>query len=233
MRKTEELCTVEAGSMHYRELNGLIHRKIAAGVHRIVLRGITGQRYIGAGLSSGVELELYGIPGQDLGVFNTGAKITVFGNAQDGVGNTMNDGLILIHGSVGDIPGHMMREGRIYIRGHAGFRAGIMMKEYGEKHPVMIIGETIGDYVGEYMAGGTIIVLGYGMGRERSPVSRHVASGMFGGRIYVRGAVSTDQIGEGAVLRKASSEEVLSVHPFLDEYARYFGLDLEYILDSQ
>jgi putative selenate reductase len=232
MQETEQLCTVQVGVMQYRELNRLIHERIAQGMNRIVLRDVTGQRYIGAGLSSGIELELYGVPGQDLGVFNTGARIVVHGNAQDGVGNTMNEGLIVVHGSVGDIPGHMMREGRIYVRGHAGFRAGIMMKEYGEKHPIMIVGETIGDYAGEYMAGGTIVVLGYSVEEDRSPVARHVASGMFGGRIFVRGMVTEDQIGDGALLRKALPEELQDVYPYIEEYAGIFELDLLPLLNS-
>jgi len=146
MRETSTDLRIQVGKTHYRELGDAIRRKIAEGYRRFILERVVGQRYIGAGLDHGVEIEIHGVPGQDLGVFNGGAKIVVHGNAQDGVGNTMNDGYIIVHGSVGDIPGHMVRNGKIYIRGSAGFRAGIMMKEYGEKHPVMIIGEKIGDY---------------------------------------------------------------------------------------
>jgi glutamate synthase domain-containing protein 3 len=106
MQKTAQEYTIQVGTMHYRELNGIIHEQMTRGMHRFVLRGVTGQRYIGAGLPRGIELDIYGVPGQDLGVFNTGARIVVRGNAQDGVGNTMNEGFIAVHGSVGDIPGH-------------------------------------------------------------------------------------------------------------------------------
>ena len=37
-----------------------------------------------------------GTPGNDLGSFMDGPKITVRGNAQDGCGNTMNNGIIVI-----------------------------------------------------------------------------------------------------------------------------------------
>jgi putative selenate reductase len=225
MQKTAQKYTIQVGTMHYRELNGIIHERMARGVRRFVLLGVTGQRYIGAGLPHGIEIVIYGVPGQDLGVFNTGARIVVRGNAQDGVGNTMNEGLIEVHGSVGDIPGHMMREGKIFIRGHAGFRAGIMMKEFGDKRPVMIVGETIGDYVGEYMAGGTIVVLGIGLAKGQSPVARHVASGMFGGRIFIRGKVVSDQVGNGAVLQKADREAIEALLPCLEEYAGVFDID--------
>ena len=135
MADTSTLCKLQVGLMHYRDLNYTIRRKIGEGVRHFVLEGVIGQRYIGAGLDTGVVLEIKGIPGQDLGVFNGGAKIIVHGNAQDGVGNTMNNGFIVIHGNAGDIPGHMVRNGKIYIKGSAGFRAGIMMKEYERKHP--------------------------------------------------------------------------------------------------
>ena len=41
---------------------------------------------------SGQTIEIYGIPGNALGAYLTGAEITVNGNAQDAVGDTMNDG---------------------------------------------------------------------------------------------------------------------------------------------
>ena len=225
-------CTIDVGIMHYRDLNALIREKILEGCAEIMLEGVTGQRYIGAGLDRGVRIQVRGIPGQDLGVFMGGAEIEVFGNAQDGVGNTMNDGTLVIHGSAGDIPGHMMRNGRIFIRGKAGFRAGIMMKEYQTSHPVMIIGETAGDYLGEYMAGGTIVVLGLGCAEGKSPVDMHVASGIFGGTIYVRGLIAPWQLGGGAVISRATSADMERIVPHLDDFCRIFGLSKPAVLDS-
>ncbi len=218
--------------MHYRELGSIIRSRINQGIRRFVLEGVVGQRYIGAGLGHNIEIDIIGVPGQDLAVFNGGARIRVFGNAQDGVGNTMNDGYVAVHGSVGDIPGHMVRNGRIYIKGSAGFRAGIMMKEYGAKSPVMIVGERIGDYVGEYMAGGTIVALGYSLDVHESPVSRHVASGMFGGKIFVRGTIAESQLGKGALMKKAEQREIEEIYPSLEEFADEFDLDLGKIVDA-
>jgi NADPH-dependent glutamate synthase beta subunit-like oxidoreductase/glutamate synthase domain-containing protein 3/Pyruvate/2-oxoacid:ferredoxin oxidoreductase delta subunit len=232
MENVTTRCTIQVGTAHYRDLNTAIRRKIEEGVRHFTLEGVTGQRYIGSGLEHGVVIEINGVPGQDLGVFNGGSKIVVHGNAQDGVGNTMNDGFIVVHGSVGDIPGHMVRNGKIYIRGSAGFRAGIMMKEYMERHPVMIVGETIGDYVGEYMAGGTIVVLGYSFERGESPVSNHVASGIFGGQIYIRGSVSKEQLGKGAMLAEAGKEDIDRILPHLAEYCDIFDMDIHRILDA-
>jgi putative selenate reductase len=230
MKETYTPCRIFAGTMHYRELNLAIRKRVQEGITRFLLEKVTGQRYIGAGLGPGILLEIRGVPGQDLGVFCGGAKIVVYGNAQDGVGNTMNGGFIIIHGSVGDIPGHMVRNGKIYVKGSAGYRAGIMMKEYGKKRPVMIIGERIGDYVGEYMAGGTIVILGYSVSSGSSPVSRHVASGMFGGRMYVRGKIDTFQLGDGAIMEKATQEDLAEIVSNLTEYCEIFGFDMEKIL---
>lgn len=76
----------------------------------------------------------------------------------------MNDGAIFVHGSSGDATGYAMRGGKIYVRGNAGYRAGIHMKAYREKQPVLIIGGEAGSFLGEYQAGGIIIVLGLGSG---------------------------------------------------------------------
>jgi len=233
MEELTTICRIEVGKMHYRDLNLEIRNRIRGGVKHFILEKVIGQRYIGAGLDPGILLEVRGIPGQDLGVFNGGAKIVVYGNAQDGVGNTMNGGSIVVHGSVGDIPGHMVRNGKIFVKGSAGFRAGIMMKEYGSKRPVMIIGETIGDYVGEYMAGGTIIILGYGLDEHTSPVSRHVASGMFGGEIYVRGRIDEAQLGAGSVMAEARPTDVDRIRSYLTEYAYEFAMDAEELMQGR
>ena len=232
MEKTSTHFRINVGKIHYRDLNNKIRQKIFDGYKHFILENVIGQRYIGAGLDEGITIEIYGVPGQDLGVFNGGSKIIVYGNAQDGVGNTMNGGEIIIFGSCGDIPGHMARNGKIYIRGSAGFRAGIMMKEYGDCHPVMIVGEKIGEYAGEYMAGGIIIVLGYGLGRGESPVSRHLASGIFGGEIFVRGEISSSQIGNGAFVEKAKWIDVERIRLYIEEYCRIFSLNIDEILSS-
>mgnify|MGYP002508793462 CR=1 FL=1 len=59
-------------------------------------------------------------------------------------------------------PGYAMRGGKIFVKGNAGYRAGIHMKAYEEKKPVMVIGGTAGSFLGEYQAGGVIVVLGLG-----------------------------------------------------------------------
>ena len=232
IEKKEDGLHIKVGHMFYRDLNYMIYQKAKEGIRNFYLDDVIGQRYIGAGLNHDIKIVINGIPGQDLGVFNGGSKIIVKGNAQDGVGNTMNDGFIVVYGNVGDIPGHMMRNGKIYIRGSAGFRAGIMMKEYGRKKPIMIIGERIGDYLGEYMAGGTIIVLGYSMAQDESPVGHYVASGIFGGTVWIRGMVSREQIGNGNICKRASENELEEIIPYIKEYSEIFNISFDEILSK-
>lgn len=67
------------------------------------------------------------------------------------------------------------------------------MREYKDRRPYLVIGGMVDDYLGEYMAGGVIIVLGTNINHE--PVGNFVGTGMVGGRIYIRGKVSPSKIG--------------------------------------
>ena len=107
-----------------------------------------------------------------MGAYLNGAELIVHGNAQDAVGDTMNDGLIAVNGNIGDAAGYAMRGGKIFVKGDAGYRAGIHMKEYKEKIPVMIIGGRAGSFLGEYQAGGVIVVLGMTNDSANARISR-------------------------------------------------------------
>ena len=63
-------------------------------------------------------------------MFMDGPTLEVFGNAQDGVGNTMNAGTVIVHGDAGDVLGYGMRGGKVFIKGDVGYRVGIHMKAY-------------------------------------------------------------------------------------------------------
>lgn len=177
----EDRAKISAQGLHYRELNRRIWQYIDQGVQEIEIDGVNGQRYIGGGIkATHVSISIRGVPGNDLASFMEGPEIEVWGNAQDGVGNTMSAGMVIIHGQAGDIVGHSMRGGRIYVQGGAGYRIGIHMKAYQDRFPVIIIGGRAGDFLGEYMAGGMIIVLGLHVteapGRPGSVTSNDMAA---------------------------------------------------------
>ena len=151
-----------AGSLYYSDLNEKI-KALAQEPGEITVNEVYGHRYIGCGLKSRTKLNVHGTLGNDSACYMDGATLEVFGNAQDGIANTMNDGKLIVHGNCGDIMGYAMRGGEIYIQGYAGYRAGIHMKEYLDKVPKVVIGTKAGDFLGEYMAGGRVVVLGLGL----------------------------------------------------------------------
>jgi len=153
----------------------------------VYVKNVLGQRYIGTGIGASTELQIFGTPGNDLAAFMDGGKIVVHGNAQDGVGNTMNSGTVVVHGRAGDVAGYSMRGGEMYIRDDVGYRCGIHMKQYGRQVPTIVVGGTARDYLGEYMAGGILVVLGTALDGDDVHRARFVGTGMHGGVIYLRG----------------------------------------------
>ena len=189
-----------------------------------------GQRFIGAGLS-GKDITVSGIPGNALGAYLNGAEITVHGNAQDAVGDTMNAGKIVIHGNIGDAAGYAMRGGEIFVQGNAGYRAGIHMKEYGEKVPVLVIGGCAGSFLGEYQAGGVIMVLGLNRG-DRRIVHNFPCTGMHGGKLILRGDCA-DVTFPGQISTRAPTDaEHILIRKYVTEYCGLFGADLKEVLRS-
>lgn len=102
----------------------------------------------------------------------------------------MSAGRIVIHGSTGDAAGYAMRGGEIFIRDNAGYRAGIHMKAYKQHKPVIVIGGRAGSFLGEYQAGGLILVLG--LHTDGRPIVHFFpCTGMHGGKMVFRGDVSS------------------------------------------
>jgi glutamate synthase domain-containing protein 3 len=183
------IAKIDAKDLFYRDLNRLL-RDVVLNHHpkRVELHNVYGQRYIGTNLRTEVEIRIFGTPGNDLGAFMDGPKTEVFGNAQDGCGNTQNSGEIIVHGHAGDITGLSASGGTIFVKEDVGYRIGIHMKEYGDKRPVLVIGGTAQDFLGEYMAGGVLILLGLNL-KDEQHRANFIGTGMHGGVIYIRGKV--------------------------------------------
>lgn len=216
--------SVDARGVHYRELNSRIRELIAEGYKRIVLDGVNGQRYIGDGLVENVEITVNGVPGNDLGAFMDGPTIIVNENAQDCVGNTMNSGKIVIKGHAGDVLGYGMRGGRVFVLEEVGYRVGIHMKSYKDQVPVIVAGGGAGDFFGEYMAGGILVLLGLGL--DTKPlVGNYVGTGMHGGTIYIRGDMTERQLGKEVRVFPLEEEDLTLLEGLLDEFAGDTGID--------
>ena len=215
---------ISVKNLSYKEINELIRQAPDS----CTLTDCCGQRFIGAGMT-GKSISISGIPGNALGAYLNGARITVNANAQDAVGDTMNAGEIVVHGNIGDAAGYAMRGGSIYVKGNAGYRAGIHMKAYKDKVPVIVIGGCTGSFLGEYQAGGLIIVLGLEKG-TRPIVSNFPCTGMHGGKLFLRGDCR-DIILPGQVTKQqAGKDDMKEIRPYITRYCSLFGADAEKIL---
>lgn len=196
----------------------------------VTITGCCGQRFIAAGMKN-KHITIDGIPGNALGAYLDGATIEVHSNAQDAVGDTMNDGKIVIHGNIGDAAGYAMRGGKIYIKGDAGYRAGIHMKEFKDKVPVMIIGGKAGSFLGEYQAGGVIVVLGMGE-NIRKIVGNFPCTGMHGGKVFLRGNTERIVFPKNVCVHPASHADMESIEGELLEYCKVFDYDIAAIQNA-
>ncbi len=206
---------VDAKDMDFRQLN----ETLRAMDGDVTVQGCLGHRFIGAGKAQGT-LILEGIPGNAAGCYLNGGTLKIMGNAQDAVGDTMNDGTIVIHGSVGDAAGYAMRGGSIFVQGDAGYRAGIHMKAFGDKIPAVVIGGRAGSFLGEYQAGGNIVVLGLGC-RDDQLMGMFCGTGMHGGKIWFRAATPPDRFPPQCKLQR--EEDITPILPLLERFFGYFG----------
>jgi len=237
--------SISAAGKTFSVLNGEIRGMLSAGHKKIIVNDMCGQRYLADGLrGENISLVINGTPGNDLAAFLDGPEVVVFGNAQEGIGNTMNAGQVIIHGNAGDIAGHSMRGGRIFIKGNAGYRVGIHMKAYKNLFPVVIIGGCAGAFLGEYMAGGLLIVLGLSgkdSGRPKPAfLQEHIddtriigdfaGTGMHGGQIFIRGEIAGCYLGREVKTGSPSSDDIKLLTRHLNDFCGYFELDINEIL---
>ncbi|AAL80330.1 hypothetical protein PFDSM3638_00975 [Pyrococcus furiosus DSM 3638] len=225
-----ERATIDAKGLNHKEINDLIRECAISGIKEIVLKNVYGQRFIGTRVSLNefrLRILIHGFPGNDLGAFLAKHEIIVYGNAQDGVGNTMDSGRIIIHGRAGDVLGLGMRGGEIFVRDEVGYRAAIHMKGYEDKIPTIVIGKTAQDFLGEYMAGGRVIVLGLGVEKHRM---RYIGTGMHGGKIYIRGKVEKHQLAKEVTFGEITDEDLEILEKYVTEFCNIFGCEQDEIL---
>lgn len=224
---------IDAQGIYYRDLNTTIRDAVAQGATAIELNNVNGQYFIGDGINKPVTITINGVPGNDLAAFMNGATIVVNENAQDNIGNTMNAGKVIVHGHAGDVLGYGMRGGRIHIRKDVGYRVGIHMKSYQSNKPVLIAGGKAGDFFGEYMAGGVLILLG--MFSDEPDKAKHgylFGTGMHGGVIFVRGGVDESRLAKEVGVFDLDADDLAALEEYVTEYCSDFGLDAQEILQE-
>ena len=215
---------VDARGKDYAELNRVIKENSDTEITNCL-----GQRFLADG-TSGKRVKITGTAGNALAAYLNGSRVEVFGNAQDALGDTMNDGTVIIHGSAQDAAGYAMRGGSIYIEKDVGYRAGIHMKAYMDKIPVIVVGGATGSFLGEYQAGGYIIVLGlYG---EEKITGYFCGTGMHGAKIYLRTEKLPKDLPAQVNAKKATEEDKKEIEKYVTEFCAHFGRNKEEILAS-
>ena len=201
---------IEAGLTRYEAVNEEIEKQLKK-QNKVTVKDVNGQRYIGCALDEGKTVEVYG-------------------NCQDAVGNTMGGGEIVVHGHSGDAMGYGMRDGQIYIRDNVACRGGIHMKEFRQMRPVLVIGKNAGSFLGEYMAGGTIVLLGLDMKRGEKLFGTHCASGMHGGKIFVRGSFPKENISDNIKVQNLDETDKKELDMYIKKYCKFFNADYDTIM---
>ncbi|TFF98199.1 MAG: hypothetical protein EU541_07155 [Promethearchaeota archaeon] len=223
--------------LNYKILNEKIYQIIKKGYTKVVLNNVCGQRFIGASLQGQLKIEINGLPGNDLGIFMDGPEIIVNGNSEDQIGNTMNNGKIIIHGDGGDVIGLSARGGKIYVKKDVGYRVGIHIKEFEHKFPVLLIGGTAKDFLGEYMAGGLIIVLGLEfksdgtVSESKYPIcGEGLGTGIHRGKIILRTVEDLgSRLGVGAKVYDLKKETEKTIKPYIKEFCDTFKINPDII----
>ncbi len=234
---TNRPIVIDADDLSSAELNHNIKEQVNQGENYFVLENVNGHRYIGTGIKEQITIDIKGVPGSDLAAFLYGSKINVYGNGQELIGNTMDSGEISIHGNATDVIGMGMRGGEIFIQGDVGYRVGIHMKSFAHKSPTIIIGGVAVDFLGEYMAGGTIVVLGLDNNMDNdadvSVAGNFIGTGMHGGVMYLRGKIHDDQLGKEVAAVSLDQEDGKELERLMKEYESKFDVDLSNLDSNQ
>lgn len=216
---------INCKNLDHKELNKVV---ATSKDREIELVECLGQRYIGCGLSDKI-IEVHGTPGNALGAYMNGATVRIWGNGQDAIGDTMNEGTIYVHGSCGDATGYAMRGGKIFVKGDIGYRAGIHMKAYQDKIPAVIVGGNAGSFLGEYQAGGHIIILGLGV-EDKPRVGAFCGTGIHGGKIYLRMDEPPRGLPVQVSSREATKEDLDEIKSYIEEFCTEFNTDFNEIM---
>ena len=101
------------------------------------------------------------------------------------------------------------------------------MKAYEDKKSILVIGGRAGSFLGEYLAGGIIIVLGLGC-EGKSITGYFCGNGMYAGTIYLRTDKVPLNLSDKLIRRNVSDEEKDRIlRPIIADYASVFSISAE------
>ena len=96
----------------------------------------------------------------------------------------------------------------------------------------IVIGGEAGSFLGEYQAGGYIIVLGLHSAAQ-APVGSFCSAGMHGGKLYIRtDAPLPADLPEQVTARDATPGDLAEIRPYLERFCAVFAIPLSALLSS-
>jgi NADPH-dependent glutamate synthase beta subunit-like oxidoreductase/glutamate synthase domain-containing protein 3/NAD-dependent dihydropyrimidine dehydrogenase PreA subunit len=168
-------------------------QKAVADGHRRLQIDAFGQHGIGGRLWRAgedlVSIRVTGHPGQRVGSMGfPNTVIEVHGPVSDDVGWLNAGAEIIVHGNAGNGAANAMAQGRIYVGGNIGARGMTMTKHNPRFSPpeLWVLG-SVGDYFGEFMAGGVAVVCGHEAQTPANVLGYRPLVGMVGGKVFFRG----------------------------------------------
>lgn len=175
-----------------RVLEEKIQDAIAKG-HRFIEVQALGQHGIGGRLwkagDDDVRIRITGQPGQRAGSFGfPNTTIEIMGPVSDDVGWLNGGARIIVHGNAANGAANAMAQGKIWVDGNIGSRGMTMTKRNPRFAPpeLWVLG-SVGDYFGEFMAGGIAVVCGHNAQNPENILGYRPLVGMVGGKVFFRG----------------------------------------------
>ncbi len=178
--------------MESRVLEEQIQEAVANGHRHIEVKAF-GQHGIGGRLwKSGnepVKVRIEGHPGQRVGSMGfPNTFIEINGPTSDDAGWLNAGAQIVVHGNAGNGAANAMAQGKLYVAGNIGARGMTMTKHNPRFDPpeLWVLG-SVGDYFGEFMAGGIAVICGYNPQNPENVLGYRPFVGMVGGKAFFRG----------------------------------------------
>ena len=183
---------VDGNRLNSRVLEEKVQDAIAQGHRRIAVQAY-GQHGIGGRLwkagDTPVHVRITGPAGQRVGAFGFGnTRIEVMGPVSDDVGWLNAGAEIVVRGNAGNGTCNAMAQGKVYVAGNIGARGMTMTKANPRFTPpeLWVLG-SVGDYFGEFMAGGIAVICGHEAHRPQNILGYRPLVGMVSGKVFFRG----------------------------------------------
>jgi NADPH-dependent glutamate synthase beta subunit-like oxidoreductase/glutamate synthase domain-containing protein 3/NAD-dependent dihydropyrimidine dehydrogenase PreA subunit len=207
-----------------RVLEEIILQHIKSGNRKLEIEAY-GQHGIGGRLwdaSEETHIRILGHSGQRAGSLgNANTKIEIMGPASDDIGWLNAGAQIIVHGNASNGAMNGAAQGKVYIGGNLGARAMTMTKRNPRFEPpeLWVLG-SVGDYFGEFMAGGIAVICGIESDDKTAVLGHRPLVGMVGGTVYVRGDVT------------GFSEKDAKIIPLSDNAWDWLAANLEIFLNK-